>query len=108
MPTHNMAPVDAEKSRAARFSHIFARLLELQNYVWDSEIEPFHSVSLHRVCPTRQANAHTVLRQLALLRPREDVARPAAFPKRPVLARAVALPRLASSVPHAHPQELRV
>ncbi|KAF2027874.1 hypothetical protein EK21DRAFT_70998 [Setomelanomma holmii] len=38
-----MAPTDAETERAARFSHIFARLLELQNYVWDPEIEPFHS-----------------------------------------------------------------
>lgn len=34
---------DAETRQTARFSHIFARLLELQNYVWDPEIEPFHS-----------------------------------------------------------------
>jgi hypothetical protein len=47
MPTYNMAPADAQEGRAARFSHIFTRLLELHNYVWDSEIEPFHSVS-HR------------------------------------------------------------
>ncbi|KAJ4375072.1 Chk1 protein kinase [Neocucurbitaria cava] len=38
-----MAPTEAESSRTARFSHILARLQELQNYVWDSEIEPFHS-----------------------------------------------------------------
>jgi hypothetical protein len=30
--------------RTQRFSHIFARLQELQNYGWDPEIEPFHSV----------------------------------------------------------------
>ncbi|KAH8727929.1 hypothetical protein GQ44DRAFT_769990 [Phaeosphaeriaceae sp. PMI808] len=38
-----MPHTDAESGRAARFSHIFSRLLELQNYVWDPEIEPFHS-----------------------------------------------------------------
>jgi hypothetical protein len=37
--------VNRETGRAARFSHIFARLQELPNYVWDPEIEPFHSVS---------------------------------------------------------------
>lgn len=38
-----MAPADTETGRAARFSHIFARLIELHNYVWDPKIEPFHS-----------------------------------------------------------------
>ncbi|KAH4006879.1 hypothetical protein HBI56_033610 [Parastagonospora nodorum] len=38
-----MAPGDTETGRAARFSHIFARLIELHNYVWDPKIEPFHS-----------------------------------------------------------------
>lgn len=37
-----MAP-ELDSGRAARFSHILTRLLELQNYVWDAEIEPFHS-----------------------------------------------------------------
>ncbi|KAG9388970.1 ATPase [Pyrenophora tritici-repentis] len=32
-----------EKARKAYFAHIFARLQELPNYVWDPEIEPFHS-----------------------------------------------------------------
>jgi hypothetical protein len=67
-----MAPADNETRRTARFSHIFARLLELNNYVWDSDIEPFHSVSLHRIHDTREADWHTVLRQLALFRPREN------------------------------------
>jgi hypothetical protein len=39
-------PVDTESRRTARFSHVFARLLELHNYVWDPETEPFHSVSV--------------------------------------------------------------
>lgn len=30
--------------RTQHFSHIFARLQELQNYGWDTDIEPFHSV----------------------------------------------------------------
>ncbi|KAF1848518.1 uncharacterized protein K460DRAFT_403798 [Cucurbitaria berberidis CBS 394.84] len=34
---------DGEAGRAARLSHIFTRLQELPNYVWDPEIEPFHS-----------------------------------------------------------------
>lgn len=38
-----MASANGDPGRAARFSHIFSRLLELQNYVFDSEIEPFHS-----------------------------------------------------------------
>jgi hypothetical protein len=38
-----MAATDTDTRRTARFSHIFARLLELHNYVWDPEIEPFHS-----------------------------------------------------------------
>ncbi|KAI4914817.1 hypothetical protein J4E90_004851 [Alternaria incomplexa] len=29
--------------RTQHFSHIFARLQELQNYGWDTDIEPFHS-----------------------------------------------------------------
>ncbi|KAF2123396.1 two-component sensor protein histidine protein kinase-like protein [Dothidotthia symphoricarpi CBS 119687] len=32
-----------EPGQTARFAHIFARLLELQDYVWDSNVEPFHS-----------------------------------------------------------------
>ncbi|CAO2654204.1 Nn.00g109370.m01.CDS01 [Neocucurbitaria sp. VM-36] len=38
-----MASTKGQSGRAARFSHIFTRLQELQNYVWDPEIEPFHS-----------------------------------------------------------------
>ncbi|KAH9869591.1 hypothetical protein IAQ61_006799 [Plenodomus lingam] len=34
---------EGENGRTARLSHIFGRLLELQNYVWDPEIAPFHS-----------------------------------------------------------------
>ncbi|KAI0574978.1 ATPase [Pyrenophora tritici-repentis] len=34
---------NGEKARKAYFAHIFARLQELPNYVWDPEIEPFHS-----------------------------------------------------------------
>lgn len=37
-------PPDGESGRAARFAHILVRLQELPNYVWDPEIEPFHSV----------------------------------------------------------------
>lgn len=37
---------EEESGRTARLNHIFARLLELQDYVWDPTIEPFHSVSL--------------------------------------------------------------
>jgi hypothetical protein len=40
-----MAETNAETERTARFSHIFARLQDLHNYVWDPEVEPFHSVS---------------------------------------------------------------
>ncbi|RMZ73719.1 serine threonine kinase [Pyrenophora seminiperda CCB06] len=39
---HNMA-TNGEKARKVHFAHIFARLQELPNYVWDPEIEPFHS-----------------------------------------------------------------
>ena len=40
-----MAPTETEKGRSARFNHIFSKLIELHNYAWDPEIEPFHSVS---------------------------------------------------------------
>jgi hypothetical protein len=59
--TYKMPPTDAETGRTARFSHIFARLLELQNYVWDPEIEPFHSVSFHDMNDLRAANPGLVL-----------------------------------------------
>ncbi|KAF2853952.1 two-component sensor protein histidine protein kinase-like protein [Plenodomus tracheiphilus IPT5] len=36
-------PTEGESGRTARLAHIFARLLELHDYVWDTEIEPFHS-----------------------------------------------------------------
>lgn len=36
-------PTEGESGRTARLSHVFARLLQLQNYVWDPEIAPFHS-----------------------------------------------------------------
>jgi len=36
---------ERESRRTARLSHIFARLLELQDYVWDPQVEPFYSVS---------------------------------------------------------------
>jgi hypothetical protein len=61
-----MAPTDAEAGRSARFSHIFARLTELPNYVWDPELEPFHSVSCNRLEPCAKLIADIVLRQLAL------------------------------------------
>ncbi|KAG9186027.1 hypothetical protein G6011_02583 [Alternaria panax] len=32
-----------DRARTQRFSHIFGRLQELQNYGWDPDIEPFHS-----------------------------------------------------------------
>lgn len=38
------APED-DPGRSARFAQILSRLLELPHYVWDTEIEPFHSVS---------------------------------------------------------------
>ncbi|OAL01373.1 hypothetical protein IQ06DRAFT_335685 [Phaeosphaeriaceae sp. SRC1lsM3a] len=38
-----MAPTESETGRAARFSHIFSKLVELHNYVWDPDTEPFHS-----------------------------------------------------------------
>lgn len=34
--------------RGTRFADIFARLSELPNYVWDSDIKPFHSVGACR------------------------------------------------------------
>jgi hypothetical protein len=34
-----------ESGPTARFQHIFARLQELPNYVWDPDTQPFHSVS---------------------------------------------------------------
>ncbi|KAI8938234.1 hypothetical protein NX059_005895 [Plenodomus lindquistii] len=40
-------PKDADFGRAAHLSHIFARLLELQDYVWDPEHEPFYSSYAH-------------------------------------------------------------
>jgi hypothetical protein len=40
-----MPQTDSE--RTARFTYLFNRLSELQNYVWDPEVVPFHSVSLH-------------------------------------------------------------
>lgn len=42
MPT----PADPHPPRDSRFSAIYARLAELPNYVWDSDIAPFHSVRL--------------------------------------------------------------
>ncbi|CAG5186507.1 uncharacterized protein ALTATR162_LOCUS11602 [Alternaria atra] len=36
-------PTTEDSGRTQRFSHIFARLQELQNYGWDPEIQPFHS-----------------------------------------------------------------
>lgn len=41
--------------RGTRFASIFARLLELPNYTWDSDIKPFHSVS----CELRAASCCT-------------------------------------------------
>ncbi|ORY07537.1 hypothetical protein BCR34DRAFT_570582 [Clohesyomyces aquaticus] len=38
-----MAASNASLEQGARFSQILGRLLELPNYVWDTEIEPFHS-----------------------------------------------------------------
>jgi hypothetical protein len=48
-----MPLTEGTSPRETRFSGIFARLSELPNYVWDSDIKPFHSVSfLH---PVRRA-----------------------------------------------------
>jgi hypothetical protein len=44
-PVYTMAQTDAKTEQTARASHIFTRLLDLHNYVWDTEAEPFHSVS---------------------------------------------------------------
>jgi len=38
---------ERESRRTARLSHIFARLLELQDYVWDPQVEPFYSSYSH-------------------------------------------------------------
>ncbi|KAF2739491.1 hypothetical protein EJ04DRAFT_573054 [Polyplosphaeria fusca] len=38
-----MAASDADTSRKTKFSQIFARLLELPNYTWETDKEPFHS-----------------------------------------------------------------
>jgi hypothetical protein len=46
MPTSGETSANEETRRTARFSHIFARLQELQNYVFDPEITPFHSVGV--------------------------------------------------------------
>jgi len=50
--------MDGEQARKAHFAHIFARLQELPNYVWDPEIEPFHSVrARHQTIVYKRANA---------------------------------------------------
>ncbi|KAF2268395.1 putative histidine kinase HHK1p [Lojkania enalia] len=38
-----MAAAEPDSVRGSRFSQILARLLELPNYAWDTDIEPFHS-----------------------------------------------------------------
>ncbi|KAF2195293.1 hypothetical protein K469DRAFT_545787 [Zopfia rhizophila CBS 207.26] len=38
-----MAATGPDSGREARFSQILARLLELPNYTWNTDIEPFHS-----------------------------------------------------------------
>jgi hypothetical protein len=37
-------PEENHDGRTTRFAQIFARLIDLPGYVWDTEIEPFHSV----------------------------------------------------------------
>jgi hypothetical protein len=46
-----------DSGRTQRFSHIFARLQELQNYGWDPAIEPFHSVRDTRILPLSRISA---------------------------------------------------
>jgi len=48
-----MAHTDAETGRSA---FMFARLAELPNYVWDHELEPFHSVSRLEAHANRKAD----------------------------------------------------
>jgi serine/threonine protein kinase/GAF domain-containing protein len=38
-----LPPTGDSSAQAARFSHILSRLKDLNNYVWDADIEPFHS-----------------------------------------------------------------
>jgi hypothetical protein len=107
--------------RGTRFANILARLLELPNYSWDSDIKPFHSVShVHARVPSwakircyragRQLTHCTVLRQLALLRPPEGIAcsrsPTVSRARHPHLAIRLALPRLAPPIARTSPTRL--
>jgi hypothetical protein len=108
---HTMAPPDADAGRTKRFSHIFARLLDLHHYVWDPELEPFHSVSaLSRPLPRclREANRRIVVRQLALLWLRENIPRAAIIQGRVDIAHVTALSRIEPPVSVTQPQELGI
>src|SRR3954463_8550354 len=52
-----MAATDADNGRTARFSQILARLQELPTYTWNTDIEPFHSVSCALIVATTQADS---------------------------------------------------
>lgn len=39
-------PGENGPNRGAKFSQVLARLLDLPSYTWNTESEPFHSVSL--------------------------------------------------------------
>jgi len=41
-----MAAPEDDADRSARFEDILSRLSDLPNYLWDTEIPPFHSVRL--------------------------------------------------------------
>jgi hypothetical protein len=64
------APGADGETRKTSLSHIYPRLQEaLQDkYIWDPEIEPFHSVSRNTYYYMYRANPRTELRQLAFLR----------------------------------------
>lgn len=66
-------PEEPRSPREMRFSNIFARLSELPNYIWDSDIKPFHSVSyleIIKVVRLTQCSPTTTGTFLAIRKPR--------------------------------------
>ena len=105
-----------DSGRTQRFSHIFARLQELQNYGWDPAIEPFHSVrDPYLPGPRLPRLTQPVVRQLPFLWLRKDCAQ-AGTPaiegtKHRSLPHPVAFTRLCHPKPadcDAHPPQLRL
>jgi hypothetical protein len=41
-------PEENHQGWTTRFARKFARLIDLPGYVWDTEIEPFHSVRMDK------------------------------------------------------------